>query len=273
TVALPPEPVPLDADLTRLAQAVTNLLNNAAKYTDRGGRVWLAAERQGSDAVVTVRDTGVGIPADMLPRIFDMFTQVGQSLDRARGGLGIGLTLVKRLVELHGGTVAAHSPGPGHGSTFTVRLPVALTAARGPDHPAEAAEPVPRVAALRILVVDDNRDAAASLGMLLRLMGNDVRTAHDGEEAVARADEFRPDVVLLDIGLPKLNGYEAARRLRDRPWGRRAVLIATTGWGQDQDRHRSRDAGFDHHLVKPVDPADLLRLLAPLAAVNGSGCA
>jgi signal transduction histidine kinase/CheY-like chemotaxis protein len=260
-VHLPQEPVCLDADLTRLAQVVSNLLNNAAKYTERGGRVWLTAERQGSDAVVTVRDTGVGIHADMLPRVFDMFTQVERSLDRSRGGLGIGLTLVKRLVEMHGGSVTAHSDGPDRGSTFTVRLPVVLGAAPRADRDAE---PPVAVSSLRLLVVDDNADAAASLAMLLRLMGNDVRTAHDGLEAVALAEEFRPDVALLDIGLPRLNGYEAAREIRRRPWGGTMVLIAATGWGQEADRQRSKEAGFDHHLVKPVDPAALTRLLASL---------
>src|SRR5207237_573927 len=193
-------------------------------------------ERQGSDAVVSVRDTGVGIPAEMLPRIFEMFTQVDGSLDRSRGGLGIGLTLVKRLVELHGGTITARSDGPGTGSEFVVRLPAVLESPPAPRRADADGEGAAPVSALRILVVDDNRDAAASLGMLLRIMGNDVHTAHDGAEAVALADEFRPDVVLLDIGLPRLNGYEAARRIRQQPWVRGMAPIATTGWGQDPAR-------------------------------------
>jgi PAS domain S-box-containing protein len=273
SVSVPPVPVFIDGDLTRLAQVVSNLLNNAAKYTERGGRITLTAERQGSDAVVSVRDTGVGIPAAMLARVFDMFTQVDRSLDRTHGGLGIGLTLVKRLVELHGGSITAHSDGPGRGSEFVVRLPAVIESPRAPERSDRPGEPAAPAAALRILAVDDNRDAAASLGMLLRIMGHDVRTAHDGLEAIELADEFRPDVTLLDIGLPKLNGYEAARRIRQQPWGRGMVLIATTGWGQESDRRLSRESGFDHHLVKPLDPAALLDLLASLGqtAVGRSG--
>jgi PAS domain S-box-containing protein len=259
-VSAPSQPIHLDADPTRLAQVISNLLNNAAKYTDRGGRIWLTAERQGSDAVITVRDTGVGISAEMLPRIFEMFAQV----DRSQGGLGIGLTLVKRLVEMHGGAIAAHSSGPGKGSEFTVRLPVVIESATGPRQPRGERERAAPASSFRILVVDDNRDAAATLGMLLRIRGNDIRTAHDGLEAVGVADEFRPDVILLDIGLPKMNGYEAARRIRQQPWGSAMVLIALTGWGQESDRVHSQEAGFDQHLVKPVDPRDLMELLASL---------
>jgi CheY-like chemotaxis protein len=269
TVTLPDQPLTLDADLTRLAQALSNLLNNAAKYTDRGGRIWLAAEREGSDAVVTVRDTGMGISTEMLPRVFEMFTQVDRSLDHAQGGLGIGLTLVKRLIEMHGGSVEARSGGPGKGSQFIVRLPVVVdvqTPARrrkargglGSSRTGGA------VAGLRILVADDNPDSAKSLGMLLKLAGNDTRTAFDGLEAVGVADEFRPDVILLDIGMPRMNGYDAARHIRGQSWGERAVLIALTGWGQDGDKLRSREAGFDHHLVKPLETAALMRLLESL---------
>jgi PAS domain S-box-containing protein len=262
-VAVPPEPIHLDADPTRVAQAISNLLNNAAKYTDRGGHVWLTAERQGSDAVVRVRDTGVGIPAEVLPRLFEMFTQVERSLDRAQGGLGIGLALVKQLVEMHGGSVEAHSDGPGQGSEFVVRLPVVVEPP--PESPADAAgEEAAPVATLRVLVVEDNRDSAASLAMLLRIAGHDVRTAHDGLEAVGAAGEFRPDVALLDIGLPKLNGFDAARRIRQQPWSAGMVLIAVTGWGQDDDRKRSKESGFDHHMVKPVDPGALMELLGAL---------
>ncbi len=266
TVTVPPEPVWLDADPVRLAQCVANLLTNAAKYTDRGGRVWLTAERQGSDAVVTVRDTGIGVPAEHLSRVFDMFAQVERSQDRAQGGLGIGLHLVKRLVAMHGGSVSAHSDGPGKGSEFAIRLPLPMLDGEkggGGEGKAKAAEGSP--SGLKVLIVDDNRDAAASLGMLLRIAGHDVRTAHDGLEAVGAADGFRPDVVLLDIGLPRLNGYDVARRLRQQPWGQQAVLIAVTGWGQDGDRQRSKEAGFDHHMVKPVDPSALLDLLTTLA--------
>ncbi len=263
-VALPPGPVCLDGDLTRLAQMVSNLLNNAAKYTERGGRIWLTAERQGSDAVVAVRDTGVGLRPEMLSRIFEMFAQVDQTLERSHGGLGIGLTLVKRLAEMHGGGITARSDGPGKGSEFILRLPVVVEATAAPTRPERRWERAAIAPVLRILVVDDNRDAAASLGMLLRIMGQDVRTGHDGLEAVRLAEEFRPEVVLLDIGLPGLSGHEAAQRIRQEPWGRGMVLIAATGWGQEADRRLSQEAGFDHHLVKPVDPAALVDLLASL---------
>jgi PAS domain S-box-containing protein len=268
------ERIYLEADPTRVAQALSNLLNNAAKYMEWGGRVWLTAERQGSDAVLKVRDTGIGIPPEMLPRIFEMFTQVDRSMDRAQGGLGIGLTLVKRLVEMHGGSVQADSEGPGKGSEFTIRLPVALTAAAAPV-PVQSPVGEIMIAPLRILVVDDNRDAAATLAMLLRMNGNDVRTVHDGREAVTEAREFRPDLAILDIGLPGLTGYEAARVIRQESWGAGVVLIAITGWAQDVDRQRSMEAGFDHHLVKPVEPAALLSILVSLqqsaAAARGLG--
>jgi PAS domain S-box-containing protein len=260
TVALPPDPVVLDADLTRLAQVFANLLTNAAKYTPRGGRIALTAERRPGEVAVAVRDTGVGVPPEHLAGIFDMFSQVDRTLERSAGGLGIGLALVRGLVEMHGGSVAAASDGPGAGSTFTVRLPVAdvpaPAAPAGDDGDAEAA------AGRRILVADDNRDAAASLAALLRLRGNEVRTAHDGAEAVTAAETFRPDAILMDVGMPRLNGYDAARRIRERPWGRGVRIIALTGWGQEADRERSRAAGCDGHLVKPVALADLDALLA-----------
>jgi len=263
-VDVPPAPVYVDADVTRLSQVFANLLNNAAKFTARGGRLRLAVGRHDGDTVVTVRDNGVGIPAPVLPRVFDMFTQVDCSLEKAKGGLGIGLTLVKRLVELHGGAVEARSDGDGLGSEFVVRLPAA---------PAAAAESEPEVvgapgpaARRRVLVVDDNRDSAVSLAMVLDIMGNDTRTAYDGLEALEVAETFRPEVVLLDIGMPKLNGYDTARRLRAEPWGKHVLLVAQTGWGQEDDKRKSRDAGFDHHLVKPVDPAALEQLLAGLPA-------
>jgi signal transduction histidine kinase/CheY-like chemotaxis protein len=262
TVTLPPEPVFLDADLSRLAQVFSNLLNNAAKYTERAGHIRLTAERQESEVVVKVRDDGIGISGDVLPRIFDIFTQGDRSLERAQGGLGIGLSIVRGVVELHGGSVVAHSAGPGQGSEFTVRLPVLLAptgeiqAAEGDGEP--AAVPPHR----RILVADDNADSAESLALLLTLRGSEVRIAHDGWEAVEAAAAFRPDIVLLDIGMPRLNGYEAARRIREQGRGERVVLIALTGWGQDEDRQRSTDAGFDFHLVKPVDFAALEQLLA-----------
>jgi CheY-like chemotaxis protein len=263
TVSLPDHPIVVQADLTRLAQVVANLLNNSAKYMDRGGRIWLRAERQGSDAVVTVRDAGIGIAPDQLPHLFQMFTQVEHSLERSQGGLGIGLTLVKRLVEMHGGSIEAKSEGPGKGAEFVVRLPVVVDACELQNQDDNGA-PTPSKSALRILIVDDNRDSADSLAMLLRIMGNDTRTAYDGQQGVDAAEEFRPDVMLLDIGLPKLNGYEACRRIRETAWGKSVVLIAVTGWGQEEDRRRSHEAGFDHHMVKPVDPQTLMKLLADL---------
>jgi len=262
TVTLPQQPLMVDADPTRLAQVFQNLLHNASKYSDRGGQIHLNVERQASDVVVTVKDTGIGIAADQLPRIFEMFTQIDGSLEKSRGGLGVGLTLVKRLMHMHGGRVEAMSKGLGQGSAFVVRLPIVVEAST-PQESDGAAEHSIR-SSFRILVVDDNRDGADSLSEMLKMVGNDTRTAYDGEAGVDAAGEFRPDVILLDIGLPKLNGYEACRRIRDEPWGKGVVLIALTGWGQDEDRRRSRDAGFDRHMVKPVDPQALMRLLAGL---------
>ena len=267
TVSLTPQPLHLDADPIRLAQVFINLLNNAAKYTKRGGHIWLSAAREGSDAVVSVRDNGVGIPSEMLARIFDMFTQVDRSLEQSQSGLGIGLTLVRRLVEMHDGSIEARSAGPGKGSEFIVRMPLPIQ----PLHEPSPKWDGPRGKALsecRILVVDDNKDSAESLGELLQLKGNDIRTAHDGLEAVEVAETFHPGLVLLDIGLPKLNGYEVARRIRQQPWGRDVILVALTGWGQDEDRRRSHEAGFNFHLVKPVDLVALEKLLANLQAAT-----
>jgi len=265
TVTLPKQALIVDADMTRLAQVFMNLLNNAAKYSDRGGHIQLHVERQGSDAVVTVKDTGIGIADEHLPRIFEMFTQLDASLEKSQGGLGIGLTLVRRLVELHGGSIQAHSDGPGMGSEFIVRLPVV---SEGSELHAPEVDDAPAAtkSLLRILIVDDNRDAADSLSEMLKMMGNDTRTAYDGQQGVDLAGEYRPDVILLDIGLPKLNGYEACRFIREQPTGKGVVLIALTGWGQDEDRRRSHEAGFDHHMVKPVDPQALIDTLAELQA-------
>jgi PAS domain S-box-containing protein len=267
---LPARPLLVNGDLMRLAQVVSNLLNNAAKYTQPPGRISLTAEQANAEVVLTVRDTGIGIPADMLSRIFDMFTQVDRSLERSRGGLGIGLTLARRLVALHGGAISAHSDGPGKGSCFTVRLPLASQ----PGRPASAEDGDDRAAGnalpLRVLVVDDNEDAAESLGLLLGFAGSQVRKARDGLGAVSVADEFRPQVVLLDIGLPKMNGYDSARQIRRRPWAKEVLLVALTGWGQEADRRRSKEAGFDHHLVKPVDIAQLTTLLQQTARRLGA---
>ena len=260
TTVVPQDAIHLDADPMRLAQAVSNCLNNAAKFTDRGGHIWLTAERVGGDAVITVRDTGVGISRAMLPHVFEMFTQGEQTRARTFGGLGIGLTLVKRLVEMHGGTVAAESTGLGMGSMFVIRLPAVLDSSQCPQPQAEGPAYM-SPPSLRILIVDDNRDAADSLAMLLRTTGNDIRTAYDGLEAVQVASEFRPEVVLLDIGLPKIDGHEVAQRIRKEPWGRQMCLIAVTGWSDETDRARSRASGFNHHLVKPLDTGHLAQLL------------
>jgi signal transduction histidine kinase len=265
TVTLPPEPVYLDADPTRLEQVFANLLDNAAKYTEKGGHVWLTAERQGDEVVVSVRDTGIGIPAEHLPRIFEMFSQVASALERSHGGLGIGLALVKGLVEMHGGFVEARSGGVGKGSEFTVTLPVVEAPVWSAPEPSGNGHPARFRSKYRILVVDDNRDAADSLAMMLTMMGHEIQKAYDGLAAVQAAAASRPDVVLLDIGLPKMNGYEAARYIREQPWGGHMIVIAVTGWGQEEDRRRALEAGCDHHLTKPVDPAALEKLLAVLA--------
>jgi PAS domain S-box-containing protein len=275
TVALPDEPVWLDADPARLTQVFGNLLTNAAKYMEDGGEITLTAEVPPfGGVVVRVRDRGMGIPAEMLPRIFDLFTQVGGTLDRAQGGLGIGLSLVKSLVELHGGAVEAHSAGPGRGAEFVVRLP--LQAAGGVrtweefDRPPDSSimpRPAP-VPAERVLVTDDNRDAADSLARLLTAWGHTVRVTYDGPTAIVAARDFRPRVALLDIGLGGMTGYEVAEHLRREPGLEGTRLIALTGFGQEEDRRRSQEAGFDHHLVKPVDPEELQRLLAEVTDGN-----
>jgi PAS domain S-box-containing protein len=259
-VTLPSQSISLEADPARLAQIFSNLLTNAARYTIDQGSIWLTAERQGSDVVVMVKDTGIGIPTDMLELIFEMFSQVDRSLERSQGGLGIGLTLVKKLVEMHGGVVKAYSAGPNQGSEFIVRLP--LTTDKQIQEPQPMNGEKVTSSKLRILVVDDNRDSAEMLSMVLKALGNETCTAHDGLEAIDMAAEYRPDIVFMDIGMPKLNGYEAARRIREQPWGKRMVLVALTGWGQEEDKQRTKEAGFDHHLVKPVEPDILRRLLA-----------
>jgi signal transduction histidine kinase/CheY-like chemotaxis protein len=261
TVSQPGEPVRVTGDPTRLTQVIDNLLNNAVKYTPEGGQVGLALEQQGGQAVVRVRDTGAGIPADMLPKVFDLFTQVDHTLDRSQGGLGIGLTLVRSLVELHGGSVEAFSQGLGQGSEFVVRLPV-LSGEAVPCSQQAGAGSGPGRPRCRILVVDDNVDAANSLAALFRLSGHEVRTAHTGLKVLGVARELKPEVALLDLGLPEMDGFEVARRLRQEPWGKDVLLIALTGYGQEEDRRRSREAGFDHHLTKPADPAVLEKLLS-----------
>ena len=263
TTMLNGDSIVLHADPTRLAQVISNLLNNAARYSEPGSKIRLTVERDDEHAVIRVRDNGVGMRPEMLTRIFEPFFQIDQSLDQSQGGLGIGLTLVKQIVEIHGGTVCAASEGLGKGCEFTVRLPVARSAnapvAGRPEDEVEVGMATPRS---RILVVDDLRDSADSLAMMLRAKGHDVRTAYDGYEAVEVALQYRPDVVLLDIGMPRLNGYDAARLIREQSGGDSPMLIAVTGWGHDENRLRTKEAGFDHHLVKPVEPAVLTKLLA-----------
>ena len=260
TIRMPPAAIFVDADPTRLAQVFANLLNNAAKYTEPGGEIALSVERDGTWAVIRVRDNGIGIPPEMLPRVFDMFLQVDRSLEKAQGGLGVGLSLVKGLVELHGGSVEAHSLGLGCGTEFVVRLPI-VSALRAEPAPSSRDEPVAAAARRRILVVDDNRDSAISLATLFGALNYETRTAFDGLEAIKAAADFRPAIVLLDIGMPRLNGYDTCRRMRLQAWGRNMVIVALTGWGREEDQKRSKAAGFDFHLVKPVDPSTLSRLL------------
>jgi signal transduction histidine kinase len=258
TVTQPGRPVRVSADAMRLTQAIGNLLNNAAKYSEEGATIALSLAVEGTQAVVRVRDTGVGIPPEMLPHVFDLFTQIDRTLDRAQGGLGIGLTLVRSLVEMHDGTVEAASAGIGAGSEFTVRLPLLS----GHEAPAGEVPPAPLAAGRRVLVVDDNHDAGDSLADLLELSGHEVRVARSGAQSLELAREFRPDVGLLDIGLPGMNGFELAARLRAEAFGQAMILVALTGYGQDEDRRRSREAGFDHHLTKPADLRQLTALLA-----------
>ncbi len=263
-VSGPDEPVWLEADMPRLTQVVGNLLNNAAKFSPQAGRIWLSARRVGAQAEIRVRDEGAGIRPELLPRVFDLFVQDDRSLERTRGGLGIGLTVARQLVELHGGTITAESAGPGQGSEFVIRLPAlaatpaqAVVAVPGPHTPS---------ASKRLLVVDDNVDAAESVAILLRLWGHEVRLAHSGPQALEAAETYRPDLVLLDIGLPGMSGYDVARRLRAQPAFQQTVLAALTGYGQEADRRTAFDAGFDLHLTKPVDLNELERLVAGAVA-------
>ncbi len=286
-VTLPDSPIWLDADPIRLGQALLNLLNNAAKYTERGGRIWLTAAaeagrgpgtgdgeqeagngKQGTTLVIRIRDTGIGIPALHLPQVFEMFSQVDTEWKRTQGGLGIGLSLVKGFVGMHGGSVEAHSDGAGQGSEFVIRLPILKDDGSRPPKAHSDSDPIlptafnPPPCKRRVLIAEDNRDSADTLAMMLQLLGHETAIARDGLQAVELAETFLPDVILLDIGLPKLTGHEVARRIRGQPWGQNMALIALTGWNQEEDRRRSREAGFDHHLVKPADSATLQTLLA-----------
>jgi signal transduction histidine kinase/CheY-like chemotaxis protein len=269
--ALPQSEVWLEADPTRLAQIIVNLVNNAAKYTERGGRVWLSIEQEDSQAVLRVRDTGTGIAPELLPHIFDLFTQAEWPADRAEGGLGIGLALVRRLVELHAGAITASSAGPGKGSEFVVRLP-ALPATRNKGDGQTSHEkkpPLSKPISRRILVVDDNVDAAESLALLLQVQGHEVEVAHDGPTALKKAESLRPEVVLLDIGLPRMDGCQVARQMRQQAWGDGTLIVALTGYGQEEDRQRSAAAGFNAHLVKPVDLEALYQLLTHAKEFTG----
>lgn len=270
TVALPDEPMPLEGDATRLEQVVVNLLMNAAKYTPEGGQIWLSLARQESEAVLRVRDTGIGMPADLLPVVFDLFTQGERPLDRTEGGLGVGLTIVKQVVTLHGGNVEAHSAGPGQGSEFVVRLPLpANISVVAPVQTASAA--AQQGPTMRVLVVDDNQDAADTMAMLLRVLGHESRVAYNGPDALAAASAEPPDAVILDIGLPGMDGYEVARRLRADDRLKHVPLIAITGYGRDVDYQLSQAAGFDAHLLKPVDAGKLGQALArPLEQRRGN---
>ena len=259
-ITLPQEPVTLHGDPVRLGQVFANLLNNAAKYTNRGGQIWFTARKENEHVLISVRDTGIGISKEILPKVFDMFMQADRATDRAQGGLGIGLTLVRSLVEMHGGSVTARSEGPGHGSEFVVQLPLAASQS-GLKSPLSSSGSSRSLSSRRILVVDDNVDSANSLGMLLKFLGGDIQVAHDGPAALAAIEKYRPDVVLLDIGMPGMDGYEVAARIRERHEFDQVTLIALTGWGQEEDRRRTREAGFNHHLVKPADIAALQSLL------------
>jgi PAS domain S-box-containing protein len=261
---VPVTPVVVDVDQTRLAQVLSNLLNNAAKYTDRGGRISLRVSLEKGDIAIAVEDNGVGIPAEQLHRVFDMFAQVDRSLERSQTGLGIGLTLARRLVEMHGGAIAVRS-AVGRGSIFTVRLPAAVVVhappARTNDRPGKASGE----RHLRILVVDDNIDSADSLSLALRIRGHDARPVYDGASALELGASFEPQVILLDLGMPDLDGHETCRQIRQRRWGSRVTIVALTGWGQYEDRRRTGESGFDYHLIKPMEPTVLASLLERLA--------
>jgi signal transduction histidine kinase/ActR/RegA family two-component response regulator len=270
-VLLPDEPLRVRGDFARLAQVLANILNNAAKYTAPGGRIALTVTHEGEDVAFRIRDNGVGIPRHYLSRIFEPFLQIDRTIDRSQGGLGIGLTLVRQLIERQGGTVTAYSEGADQGSEFTVRLPLARVPAIEATAPIIATSPRPAASGVSVLVVDDNRDVAQSTAVVLRVSGCSVQLAHDGKSALEMLTRVRPDAVLLDIGLPGMNGYEVARAIRSQPEHRATLIVAVSGYGQEEYQQRSREAGFDHHLVKPIDPAVLLRLLASLSRPGAAG--
>ena len=260
-MTLPAEHLIVEADPTRLSQVILNLLNNSAKYTEEGGRISLLVERQSEQAVIRVRDDGMGIAPELIPRVFELFTQAERTIDRSQGGLGIGLTLVRRLVEMQGGSVEAYSDGPGRGSEFVVKLPVAPASPHEPPLPAHPKPPVEKARSWRVLVVDDHADSADSLSLILEHLGHEVETAYDSRTALSIACNFRPGIVFCDLGLPVMDGYQVARRLRALPETRDTILVALTGYGQDEDKQRSLSAGFHYHLVKPVSPESLQEVL------------
>jgi CheY-like chemotaxis protein len=281
TVEIPGGVLAVHGDPTRLTQALGNVLGNAAKYTDGGGRITISAAQVSTEVEIRVRDTGIGIPAELMPMIFNLFTQLDGASGPAQSGLGIGLALVQRLVEMHGGSVTAYSEGPGLGSEFVIRLPLLMAPAQSAENPQSSNHPsaleqsminaeAPRTPR-RILVADDNNDALESLATLLQLSGHEVYAAPNGAAALEFAEQHRPEVALLDIGMPKLDGYEVAKRIRAQDWGQRITLVALTGWGQDSDRRRSQEAGFDSHLVKPLDLDKLTDLLADLPSAESRG--
>jgi PAS domain S-box-containing protein len=263
TVTVPSVEIFLDADPNRLAQVISNLIINACKFTPQGGKIWLRVELHKNGVTVTVQDTGMGIPTDKLDRIFEMFAQIDSPTGTSQTGLGIGLTLVKSLVEMHGGTITARSDGPQRGSEFSIQLPT-LSEGSVLQNAPSTPDAIPRSHQRRVLVVDDNTSAAEVLGMLVKMLGNEVRIACNGEQAVEQAAEFRPHLILMDLGMPIVDGYEAARRIRQQTWGKEIMLVALTGWGQDEDKRRTKQAGFDDHLVKPAASADLQKLFAKM---------
>lgn len=270
-MSLPDEPLALRGDETRLSQAIANLLDNAAKFTEPGGSIRLLVSVVGHHVTISVKDSGIGIGAEHVPKLFELFTQVDQRLDRPQTGLGIGLALVRRLVEMHGGQVMAHSNGVGHGSEFIIRLPVVAGIDEAlSSHETRASDFAPPSSRRRILVADDNRDAAESLTLLLQVAGHDVRTTYDGREALAVTEAFRPEVLLLDLGMPNLDGCQTAERIRQQPAGKDMILIALTGWGQEKDRDRTAAAGFDAHLIKPVNAADLLEIISNMGSMRAT---
>jgi len=262
TLDLSDEVLSVEGDKARLIQVVGNILNNAVKFMEPEGRILLKVSREGTSVSITIRDTGIGMSSEQVPRIFDLFTQVHATTDNVKGGLGIGLALVRRLVEMHGGTVAAHSAGPGQGTEVVVRLPLWATQGARSDDGFSDSTSVPSVGPCRILVVDDHPDAVEALSMQLQVAGHDVRSANDGVEAMKIGEAFQPQVVLLDLGMPRMDGYETVKNMRRRPWGARALIVALTGWAQAYDRQRTSEAGFDAHLVKPVSEFELFQAIA-----------